>query len=363
MTADVHVVGTGLIGTSVGLALQGIADVVLSDPDPEARRRSVARGAGRAWDGAEPARLVVIASPPSRIAGVIQRLQRLDVGGTFSHVASVQAPVLAEVEALGCDASSICGGHPLAGRERSGPDAALADLFAGRPWVICPGPTTTAAAQDAVRELAQACGAEPVVMSPQEHDRAVALVSHLPQVAASAVAAQLVAPGAREALRIAGPGLQDTTRVAASDPELWVEVLRGNAEHVAPLVRALAGDLAELADALDALRAGGPDPAGALAQVDALLRRGGDGRRHVPVKRGEHDADFVTVDVSVPDRPGQLAGLLVSAAAAGVNVEDVHVEHLRGRPRGVVQLLVHASSVEAAQAALSAAGWDVVGTG
>jgi prephenate dehydrogenase len=361
--ADLHIVGAGLIGTSIGLALRGSRDVVLSDTDVAAQTRAVARGAGRPWDGSESAHLVLVAVPPRRTALVIDRLQRLNLGLTWSHVASVQDPVRLEVEALGADATTVCGGHPLAGRERSGPEAAVPDLFEGRPWVLCPGPTTSAEAVVAVRELAEQCGAEPVVMEPLQHDRAVALVSHLPQVAASAVAAQLLAASATGAVRLSGPGLQDTTRVAASDPELWVDVLRGNAQHVAPLVRGLAEDLAVLAEALQALAQDATSAEGRpLELVKDLLRRGGEGRRLVPVKAGAHDEDFVTVQVSVPDRPGQLAGILLTAAQAGVNVEDVHVEHLRGRPRGVVRLLVHRVSVGTAQAALAAAGWDVVTT-
>jgi prephenate dehydrogenase len=364
VSGDVLVVGAGLIGTSIGLALRGSADVLVSDADPAAQSRAVARGAGREWDGAERAALVVVAVPPRHTPAALRHAQRLDLGLTFTHVASVQSVVQDEAERMGADMTRICGGHPLAGRERSGPDAALGDLFAGRPWVICPGPGTTQDAQAAVRGLAEKCGAEPVLMEPLEHDRAVALVSHLPQVAASAVAAQLLAGRTTGAVRLAGPGLQDTTRVAASDPELWVDVLRGNAKHVAPLVSALARDLAQLADALDALGEAADDTEPhALGVLEGLLRRGGEGRRLVPVKRGAHDVDFATVHVSVPDRPGQLAGILATAAAAGINVEDVHVEHLRGRPRGVIQLLVHASSVTAAQGALRAAGWDVVTTG
>lgn len=361
MTADLHIVGAGLIGTSVGLALRDVRDVVISDANATAQRTAVDRGAGRPWDGEEYARLVLIAVPPSRVASVTRRFQRLDLGLTWSHVSSVQAPVQQEMESLSCNLPSVCGGHPLAGRERSGPDAALAGLFEGRPWVLCPSPATSPDTLVAVRDLAEACGAEPVVMDPLEHDRAVALVSHLPQVAASAVAARLLGAQAPGAVRLAGPGLQDTTRVAGSDPSLWSEVLRGNAAHVAPLVRALSADLAGLSDALDTLSGDAYDAA-ALEAVNSLLGRGNEGRRLVPVKRGAHDEDFVPVQVSVPDRPGQLAGILVTAAEAGVNVEDVHVEHLRGRPRGVVQLLVHTSAVAQARRVLTAGGWDVVAT-
>ena len=357
MPADVHVVGAGLIGASIGLALEG-RDVVLSDASQDRVVEAVRRGAGRPWDGVEPAELLVAAVPPHVTAAVLKRHQRLNVSQTMTHVSSVQSHVQADLQFLGADMRSICGGHPLAGRERSGPEAALAGLFHGRPWVLCPTADTTTEALEAARSLAVACGAEPVVMAPGDHDAAVALVSHLPQVAASAVAARL-ADAAGGASRLAGPGLQDTTRVAASDPALWVDVLSGNAAHIAPLVRALAADLTGLAAALDTLAAGAQDTA-SLAVVEDLLVRGRAGRALVPVKRGAHDEDFVRVSVSVPDRPGQLAGLLVTAAEAGVNVEDVHVEHLPGRPRGVIELLVHASAVEPARTALAAGGWDVV---
>jgi prephenate dehydrogenase len=168
------------------------------------------------------------------------------------------------------------------------------------------------------------------------------------------VAARLLAgpPGAPD---VSGPGLQDTTRVAASDPGLWVEVLKGNAAFVAPLVADLAADLAGLAAALTDADAGEP-------VVRDLLERGNRGRALVPVKRGEHDRDFTRVAVSVPDKPGQLAGLFVTAADAGVNVEDVRVEHLPGRPTGVIELMVQPGDRERLQAALAAAGFGVLRT-
>lgn len=339
--------GSGLIGTSVGLALRGQADVALHDPSPASLDVAVQRGAGRRWDGHEPFAHCLVAAPPSAVADVICSLP---AGGTFSHVASVQRAVQASLVQAGVDVSAVCGSHPMAGKEQSGPAAATAELFVGRPWVLCPSAATTAGALAAVRDVALACGAEPVVMSAEEHDAAVARVSHLPQVAASALAAVLGATGG--SLALAGPGLQDTTRIAASDPALWVEVLRQNATAVAPLVRLLSAELAGAADALDR---------GDLDAVELLLRRGNQGRGRVPRKRDEHDRDFAPVSVSVPDAPGQLAGVLVSAAAAGINVEDVRVEHLPGRPTGVIELLVHLDAQDQARRALAAAGWDVVG--
>ena len=350
MTGSVLVVGTGLIGTSVGLALHDRRRVLLTDRDPEREQVAVGRGAGERWDGAEQVDLVLLAVPPSVVAPELVRLVEAGAGRAYSHVASIQSHVQAEIEAAGVDPARVCGGHPLAGRETAGPAAATADLFLGRPWVLCPSDRTAPAVTDAVRALAGDCGAEPLVLSPADHDRTVALVSHLPQVAASAVAARL-ATGSAGAAEVSGPGLQDTTRIAASDPGLWVEVLLGNGEYVAPLVRELARDLERLADALDQSTA---------SVVRDLLERGNRGRALVPVKRGEHDRDFTRVAVSVPDKPGQLAGLFVTAAEAGINIEDLRVEHLPGRPTGVIELMVQPDDRAPLQRALAAAGFAVL---
>lgn len=366
MTARLLIVGTGLIGASLGLAVADPAGVLLADSDPDSLAVALARGAGRVWDGVERVEHVVLAVPPGAVTAALLRLQAGSVGATYSHVASAQSAVQAEVEASPADASSLCGSHPMAGRERSGPEAATSGLFTGRPWALCPSASTSPEALAATRQLALDCGAEPVELSAAEHDAAVALVSHLPQVAASAVAAQLLS-GRTGPVRLAGPGLQDTTRIAASDPALWLTVLTQNAAAVAPLVRGLADELATAADALEGLAAQGAARPGVdrghgadAAAVADLLERGRRGRALVPVKRGERDAAFAPVAVAVTDRPGQLAGVLASAAQAGVNVEDVRVEHLAGRPRGVIELLVAASAVQDARRVLAAAGWDVV---
>ncbi len=350
MTAGLLVVGTGLLGTSVGLALRGDVDVLLADREPAAVATACARGAGRPWDGAEPADHVLLAVPPAVVAPELVRLQRLGVGRTWSHVCSVQAPVQAAAEAAGADLAGLCGSHPMAGKESSGPAAASADLFLGRPWALCPSSRTTAAALAAARTLAERCGGVPLELTADDHDQAVALASHLPQVTASALAAVLLARSAGE-VRLAGPGLQDTSRIAASAPSLWVEVLSQNAAAVGPLGRELAAELDRAATALEAVDRGG---------LEDLLVRGNAGRALVPVKRGGHDRDFAVVGVSVPDRPGQIAGVLLAAADAGVNVEDVRVDHLPGRPSGVVELLVAADTRETARASLAAAGWTVL---
>ena len=359
--SDVLIIGTGLIGCSLGLALSGASgwDVTLDDVDADQLATAVSRGAGRPWDGTEVASVVVAAAAPGLCSAILLEAQRLGVGVTYTHVASVQSRVQRDIELSGGDLSRVVGGHPLAGSERSGAQAASAELFAGRPWVLCRSPYTDDDAVDAVRRVAEACGGVTVEMSPEEHDAAVARVSHLPQVVASALAATLLT--GRGAAPLAGPGILDTTRIAASDPALWVDVLTGNAAQVAPVLRQLVGDLTDMLSALDSLGAdrGSSGDSGAQDVVRGLLERGRAGRALLPVKRGTRDEGFATVSVVVPDEPGRLAALLQAAAAAGINVEDVRVEHVPGRPRGVIALLVSAEEAEPLAGGLRRAGWRV----
>ena len=234
--ADVLVLGCGLIGTSIGLALtEAGQDVLLHDSSQENVQAAVARGAGRPWEGAGPraARLAVAAVPPAATGNVLFEAQSADLATTYTHVSSVQSLVQADVERLSCDLSQIVGGHPLAGRELSGPQAADADLFAGRPWAVCASSSSSAEAVADVHALAQACGATPVDVDIDAHDATVARLSHLPQVAASALAGLLVGQAGAVQLGLSGPGLVDSTRLAAGDPELWTQILAANAGHVA----------------------------------------------------------------------------------------------------------------------------------
>ncbi|MCU1691654.1 MAG: prephenate dehydrogenase [Frankiales bacterium] len=339
MTADVLVVGSGLLGTSLGLALQGVRDVALSDTDPAVLQAALARRAGRRLHPGETASLVVLCVPLPALPDAVVGALREHPNAVVTHVGSVQGLELPADERL-------CGGHPMAGRETAGPEHAVAALFAGRPWFVCPGQSTSERAHDAVERLARDVGAEPVTTTPDRHDRTVALVSHLPQVVASALAAQLLrgAPGDPER---AGPGLVDTTRLAGSPPALWHDVLQANAAQVSPLLRTLAQDLLAAADGLEA---------GDLGPVDDLLLRGGQGRALVPVKRGQRDEDLVAVRVALPDTPGMLAAVLQAAGTAGVNVEDLRLDHLPGRPSGTLELLVAGGARAPLEQALRADG-------
>ncbi len=347
----VGVVGAGLIGTSIGLALGRLGQqALLVDTDPARAAAAAALGAGRAgsWDGLRDCDHIVVAVPPTRTAQVVSDVLRLNLTATVSDVASNKSHVLTEVETLSPDQSSrFCGGHPIAGRERGGPGAAQPQLFDSAAWVVCPSATTSAAAREDAEELAKRCGARVSVVDAATHDVVLAAVSHAPQVLASALAARLPLAGA-EAPGLAGPGFRDTTRLADSDPALWASIAAGNAGPLAAELRALAATLGEVAAALEA------GDAGAVA---GLVAAGRAARGLLPGKATAPRPVWARVGVVLADRPGELARLFGAAGTAGVNVEDVSIEHAPDHPVGYVDLDVRPEQADRLLAALVAAGW------
>jgi prephenate dehydrogenase len=373
----VVVVGTGLIGTSAALALRRAgAEVWLSDTDPAAAALAAELGAGQLLPATGvpggPADVALIAVPPASVALVLAAAQRAGLATCYTDVASVKAQPLARARDAGCDITRYVPGHPLAGRERSGPAAARADLFLGRTWALCPAPETSPDAVATVSGLAAACGAEPVVTDAATHDRWVALISHAPHVVAAALAAQL-APASvpADALRLAGQGLRDSTRIAVGDTALWRQILTGNAAPVAEVLTAVAGDLASAARALTEASTAGASTAGASTagastddsaggkELTELLDQGRAGVARIPGKHGGPARAFTAVQVVISDRPGELARLFTAAAAAGVNIEDVGIEHSPGAPVGVAGLSVRPEAAGPLITALADAGWPV----
>jgi prephenate dehydrogenase len=358
----VRVVGTGLVGTSVGLGLTRLGvDVTLDDPSPSASALARDLGAGRLAAAGEPQPdLVVVAAPPDVVAGVVRRELAGSPEAVVTDVASVKSVVLRDLAASGADLRRYVGGHPLAGRERSGPVAARVDLFDGRPWVLTPAPGTDPAAVALVRSVASALGAAVSTMPADEHDEAVAVVSHVPQVAASLVAARL-REVPEHAVALAGQGLRDVTRIAASDPGLWTQILAGNAPAVSRTLHALRGDLDAVLAAVDALAAD-PEPQGApgaRAAVAGLVAEGNEGQARIPGKHGTAPTAYAHVPVLVPDRPGELARLLQDVGRAGVNLEDLRLEHSQGRPMAVAEIAVVPAAAATLVAALTRHGWTV----
>jgi prephenate dehydrogenase len=347
------VVGTGLIGTSVALAARAAGyHVWLDDLDAERLAMAISVGAG----DQRPADLAgvdiaVAAVPPASVGRVVHALISSGVAATITHLASVQNQPQLEVEASDPGFDGFVGSHPVAGRERSGPHHASAELFAQRPWIVCPTSHSSQAALAAVTELAEACGAVVSVMSALAHDALLARLSHVPQLVASALAGSLLGLD-RHDVGLAGTGLRDTSRLADSEAALWAEIVAANPHAVADALRLVVDPLLALADVLDA--ADSPRSAGA---VHDLVARGRQGRDLLAGKHGQVAIRWASVSVVVPDEPGALARLLVDAADSQVNVEDIRVDHSPGQPLGVVELDVAPALGESLAQALVTRGW------
>ncbi|MBL1086202.1 prephenate dehydrogenase [Streptomyces actinomycinicus] len=352
------VIGTGLIGTSAALALvQRGVTVHLADHDPEQARTAAALGAGtdEAPDG--PVDLALVAAPPAHVAGVVADAVRRGLARGYLDVASVKGGPRRELEALGLDLTTYIGTHPMSGREKSGPLAATADLFEGRPWVLTPTRDTDTEVLNLALELVSHCRAVPVVMDADAHDRAVALVSHMPHLVSSMVAARLE-HAEEAAVRLCGQGIRDVTRIAASDPRMWIDILSANPGPVADLLADVASDLDETVRALRALQSSDEDKrrTGATG-IEDVLRRGNAGQVRVPGKHGSAPRVYETVVVLINDQPGQLARIFADADRAGVNIEDVRIEHATGQQAGLVQLSVEPSAAAVLTGALRERGW------
>ncbi|HET6166745.1 MAG TPA: prephenate dehydrogenase [Marmoricola sp.] len=350
LEGPVHVIGAGLLGTSIGLALRKTGvPVWLSDANPEHLRTAVGLGAGiaRPQDGAP--QLVVVAVPPLHIAEVV--LDALDGGGVVTDIGSVKALPLEQVSDQASDAAlaRYVGSHPMAGSERSGPLTASAALFDGRPWAITPHVHADPDAIRLVGALIDRCGATAVRLSPVEHDLAVARTSHLPHLLAVLAAAQLT-DAVPEHLSLSGQGVRDVTRVAAGDPELYGQIIRANGATVGELLRGVRRQLDELISAVDGST---PD------DLVEILDRGVAGTRVIPGKHGGPSLETAEVYVLVPDHPGELARLFADIGDSGVNVEDLHIDHDPGRPAGLVELVVEVGAAERLRGALEARNWTV----
>lgn len=352
----VRIVGAGLLGASIGHALtaRGV-DVALADASPAQLRLAVDYGAGRAGRDDDAPSLIVVAVPPDVTAEVIAQELRQHPDAVVTDVASVKLQPLRELRARGVDLTHYIGSHPLAGRERGGAISARADLFIGRPWVVCRDGETPADDLALVEALALELGAAPVEMSPEEHDRSVALVSHVPQLVASLLAGRFVdAPDG--SLGLAGQGVRDTTRIAASSPELWVQILGANAAPVVTVLDALADDLSAVADALRS-----PDAPGSRRALADTIRRGNDGVERLPGKHGQNRR-FESFVVMVDDTPGQLGRLFGELGELGVNVEDLRLEHSPGAQFGLAEISVVPGAVRPATEGLVARGWRIAST-
>ena len=356
LTGTVRIVGAGLLGTSIGLALtkRGI-DVAIEDAVRSNQALAIDYGAGRVSASDDAPKLVVVCVPPDVTATVVARELAAYPDAIVTDVASVKSSILEALTAQNAPLERYVGSHPMAGREKGGAIAGRADLFAGRPWVITATPESSAEALATVEALVGELGAQPIRISAKEHDRAVALVSHVPQLISSLLASRLVDSESTD-VALAGQGLRDTTRIAASDPNLWLQIIDANQHEILKVLVAFEGDLAKLIQALTDLK-----QPGALSTAIAVLEAGNEGVQRIPGKHGSKATEYSQVVVMIDDTPGELARLLTQIGAADINLEDLKLEHSPGAQIGLTELYVLPQNLSALTEMLQSNGWRIAG--
>ncbi len=355
----VAIVGTGLIGTSIGLAAARVGCTVVAwDVDPRSLRAAVGSGAlaaaASAAEAVRDAQVVVVATPIASIAEQVAAALEATRDAVVTDVGSIKAPLADEVAARlhGVDRRRFVPSHPMGGSERSGPQHASASLVDAIVWVLTP---TEASDKGCVEDLARwvaRLGARPVEMAPERHDRLVAFVSHLPQVASTALMALAATEESEEPeiLLLAAGGFRDLTRLASSNPALWSEILLANGGQVAAAIDLYVARLMALRDEI---------VAGAAADVEATFAAAKQARLKLAAKP-QVRSGVAVLQVSVPDRPGALAELTVGLADGGVNIEDLQIVHSPEGGRGTVHLTVAAPAVGEAIRVLSSQGSDPI---
>ena len=345
MLSKVRIVGSGLIGTSIALGLvqQGI-DVEMIDSDPSAQ--GLARDLTGGVIVVDPD-LVIFALPTSLLSQVIQEEIELNPQSTFMDVGSVKNEVVLQIKTFAGLSVRFLPTHPMAGREIGGASSARGDLFQGRSWILTPEADCAPESKELVLDLIKRLGATPIELSALEHDAAVAKISHLPQIAASLVAKQLIGTPA-EWMELAGQGLRDTTRIAGSDEKLWKEIIYSNRAEISELLISLQNDLTQMIAALD-------EP----AKIEALIAAGREGKSVIPGKHGGKAREYSYLPIVIDDKPGQLGAIFNECAAMQVNVEDLNIEHSPGQLSALITLSLSAQDAEKLSAHLTSIGWNV----
>jgi prephenate dehydrogenase len=342
------VIGTGLIGGSLGLALRARGwHVTGRDADAERGGEALDHGALDAMGDDLQAEVAFVATPVASVAAIARDLlddptRRPDL--VITDVSGVKAPVVSAV-----DHPRFIGGHPMAGSEQVGLSGADPELFTGATWVLTPTAGTDLDAFSRLQAVVTSLGADVVALAPADHDRLVAVVSHVPHL----VAATLMNAAADDAeedaalLRLAAGGFRDMTRVAAGQPAIWPDVCADNAGAIVAALDHVLTDLTAMRD-----QVADRDRAGLLD----VLQRASTARRSLPA-RATRPERLAELRVPVPDREGVLAEITTLAGDLGINIYDIEIAHSAEGPRGVLTLVVDGADSARLREAVTGRGY------
>ncbi len=325
MISSVRIVGSGLIGTSIGLCMK-TAGAAVEMVDSDADSAKLAQDLIKSSAIAQP-ELIVVAVPISANQECVVKLLNENPNSIVCDLASVKSDLLLKVNQLSDQAANFISLHPMAGREVSGAENARADLFKGRAWIAISDVSTSEKAKKVGSDLVAMCGSTLYWMSSLEHDQTVAKISHLPQILSSLLAGSLLDISS-DNLNLSGQGLRDLTRLANSDTKLWSEILLTNKGVISPLLDQLISDLQSLKRSL----------AKGDQQIVEFMEKGNRGKNKIPGKHGENARDYSYLPIVIDDKPGELARIFNECANISVNIEDLSIEHSPGQETGLITL-------------------------
>ena len=340
--AQVH--GLGLIGGSVGLALRSAGWRVSGcDTIPEREQEARRIGAVDVVGSDASAEVVFVAVPVSELTAAVR--SALDQAeGFVTDVGSVKAQVCSAV-----DDPRFVGGHPMAGSEQVGLSGASADMFEGSTWVLTPGERTDDEAYARIRSVVGELGAEIVTMPADVHDSLVAVVSHVPHLAAATLMRLADERGAERSVlkRLAAGGFRDMTRIAAGSSDIWLDICEANRSAI---VVSLDGFMEALIDMRSAVEYGDRQ------RLGRLLEQARRARLNLPVG-APSEAELAVMRVPIPDRPGEVARIATLAGELDVNIYDLEIAHSPEGGKGVMIMVVASGKVELFREALLQGGY------
>jgi prephenate dehydrogenase len=345
-----QVIGTGLIGGSIGMALKAQGWFVTGvDRDAGQAVKALELGALDELGNDTSAEIVFLATPVSGVADAAMKALTSNLGAVVTDVGSVKAPIVSAI-----DNARFVGGHPMAGSEQEGVEGADAALFDGATWVLTPTEQTDPDALVLVRDVVSSLGARVLALPPERHDELVAVVSHVPHLTAASLMV-LAAEGAAESsalLRLAAGGFRDMTRIAAGHPGIWPDICADNRE-------AIVATMDRLIAALGRVR--GIVAEGDRDQLLTTLNQARRARINLPARAVQAE-ELVEVRIPVPDRPGVIAEVTTLAGELAVNIYDLEIAHSAEGDRGVLVLVIDAGSADVLRGALFARGFRMSAT-
>lgn len=337
----VAIVGLGLMGGSLGLAIKSLADppkvigvARRNDVIEEAIRiGAIDEGKTDLLEGISGADLIVLALPVgTMIEKVKEMIPALKEGVIITDVGSTKETVVVGIEALLPKTALFIGGHPMTGSEKDGISAASASLFKNAYYILTPTEKTPSDAFKRLHSLIASISGKVIAIGPRKHDRLVAAISHLPHLLSAALVNLAQRGGEKEEspLFLAAGGFRDTTRIAAGNPDMWVDICLENDQAILSQVEEFILELKKLAGSIK-----NKDK----SSLKNLLLKAQTARKNLPTVSSRDIGDLKELTVSVTDKPGTISDITVSIGNIGVNIEDIALVHLTDKS-GLIKLVV-----------------------